>query len=222
MSNKQQSRPRTTYRHGNLKQALLDAALDLAREHGPDGIVLREATRRAGVAFSAAYRHYEGQRDLLDAVRAAALAQVARSMETEMSALGPFDSSPEYARNSLRAIGRAYIRFALDEPGLFRTAFVIPFSLDEDTLPLVQADMGLNPFQLLGMALDRMQAAGLLSAAQRPQAEFLAWSGVHGMAMLMLDGPLRDYPEAQLKNLSQRLLLMVEQGLQDGRDADLG
>src|SRR5690554_4875995 len=100
MNQKKYGKSRTTYRHGDLKQALLDAGLDLAREHGPDGVVLREATRRAGVAFSAAYRHYNGQPDLLDAVRAAALAKVARTMEDELSALGPLNPTPEYARSS--------------------------------------------------------------------------------------------------------------------------
>lgn len=213
MSRTKYGKPRSTYRHGNLKQALLDAGLDLAREHGPDGVVLREATRRAGVASNAAYRHYKGQRDLLDAVRAAALTQVARTMEAELSALGPHDPSPGYARSSLRAIGKGYLRFALEEAGLFRTAFVMPAVPDTSSHPTTGAS-GLNPFQLLGMALDRMQEAGLLPADQRPDSEFLAWSAVHGMAMLILDGPLRQAPREQLRILSQRLLTMVERGLQ--------
>lgn len=214
MSTKKSIKPRTTYHHGNLKQALLEAGLGLAREHGPAGIVLREATRRAGVAFNAAYRHYAGHRDLLDAVRAAALSQVARTMESELSALGPSNPSPEYARSSLRAVGSAYLRFAATEPGLFRTAFAIPFVLQDASQYSSAGESGQNPFELLGMALDRMQTAGLLPADQRSQAEFLAWSAVHGMAMLMLDGPLRGYPEKQLEALSQRLLIMVENGLQ--------
>lgn len=214
MNQKKPDTPRATYRHGNLKQALLDAGLALAREHGPEGVVLREATRRTGVAFNAAYRHYKGQPDLLDAVRAAALAQVARTMEDELSALGPQAPSPEYARSSLRAIGKAYLRFALEEAGLFRTAFVMPYRLEHEPSHPAAGESGLNPFQLLGMALDRMQDAGILSPHERPHAEFLAWSAVHGMAMLMLDGPLRCATREQINALSQRLLTMVEHGLQ--------
>lgn len=214
MSSKKYDKPRASYRHGNLKQALLDAGLDLAREHGPEGVVLREATRRAGVAFSAAYRHYNGQPDLLDAVRAAALTAVARTMEQELAAIGPPDPSPDYARNSLRAIGKGYLRFALDEAGLFRTAFVLPYSQDDKLVHPATGESGLDPFQLLGLALDRMLAAGILAVSQRPSAEFLAWSAVHGMAMLMLDGPLRTTPRDELNTLSQRLLTMVEHGLQ--------
>lgn len=216
MSRTKYGKPRDTYRHGNLKQALLEAGLELAREHGPDGVVLREATRRTGVAFNAAYRHYDGQPDLLDAVRAAALASVARTMESELSALGPPELSPAYARNSLRAVGKGYLRFALNEPGLFRTAFVLPMPArpDPDTPHRSTGDSGLNPFQLLGLALDRMHDAGILSSDQRPDAEYLAWSAVHGMAMLRLDGPLRHASTDQLGDLSERLLTMVELGLQ--------
>ncbi|MES2609602.1 MAG: helix-turn-helix domain-containing protein, partial [Pseudomonadota bacterium] len=52
------SLPRSTYRHGDLRRALLDAGIELARQGGPDAVVLREATRRAGVAPNAAYRHF--------------------------------------------------------------------------------------------------------------------------------------------------------------------
>lgn len=214
MNQKKYGKSRTTYRHGDLKQALLDAGLDLAREHGPEGVVLREATRRAGVAFSAAYRHYNGQPDLLDAVRGAALAAVARTMEHELSEVEPNGPSHEYARNSLRAIGKGYLRFALDETGLFRTAFVLPFNQEAEPAHPATGASGLNPFQLLAMALDRMLEAGLLAPGQRPQAEYLAWSAVHGMAMLMIDGPLSTVSREELSVLSQRLLIMVERGLQ--------
>ena len=74
------STARTTYRHGDLHRALLDAGIELARQGGPDAVVLREATRRAGVAPNAAYRHFANRDDLLGAVRAAAVAAAARSI----------------------------------------------------------------------------------------------------------------------------------------------
>lgn len=203
---------RDTYRHGDLRRALLEAGIALARAGGPDAVVLREATRRAGVVPNAAYRHFAGRPALLQAVRGAALSAVAGAMEAELAALRPATLSPaELARASLRAVGTGYLRFARQEPGLFRTAFALPIDAEEGADRGPQS--GLNPFQLLGAALDRMVQAGLLPAARRPGAEHLAWSAVHGLAMLVLDGPLRRLTPAQRAALGQRLIDMVEQGL---------
>ncbi len=81
MSDKKPSPTRSTFRHGDLRRALLDAGVALARQGGPGAIVLREATRRAGVVPNAAYRHFESRQALLEAVRAAALAALARAIK---------------------------------------------------------------------------------------------------------------------------------------------
>lgn len=93
---------RTTYRHGDLHRALLDAGIELARQGGPDAVVLREATRRAGVAPNAAYRHFANRDDLLGAVRAAAVAAAARSMETELTQVPTTGTPTEQAHAKVR------------------------------------------------------------------------------------------------------------------------
>lgn len=211
------SRPvRSTFRHGDLRRALLEAGVSLAREGGPEGVVLREATRRAGVAPNAAYRHFENHQALFEAVRAVALSLLARAIEVEIDAAPRRRDPRRRARAAFRGVGLGYLRFARQEPGLFRTAFAVqPFGVSEfdpqDTAP--RGASGMDPFELLGHALDGMAEAGLLPAARRPGAEFMAWSAVHGMAMLMLDGPLRGLGEAECKALAERLVAMVEQGL---------
>jgi hypothetical protein len=72
---------------------------------------------------------------------------------------------------------------------------------------------GLNPFQLLGVALDRMVEAGVLPPERRSGAEYLAWSAVHGLAMLVLEGPLRRLTPTEARQIGQRVIRMVEQGL---------
>jgi len=205
---------RATYRHGDLRRALLEAGIALAREGGPDAIVLREATRRVGVVPNAAYRHFSSRQALLQAVRAAALSALAVAMEAEMGDIRPDSSSAALARAKLRAVGTGYLRFALAEPGLFRTAFSVPDDVETDADPAKAGDSGLNPFELLSAALDQMVDAGILPARRRPGAEYLAWSAVHGLSMLLLDGPLRGREPAQAEGLGQRLIDMVEQGLQ--------
>lgn len=205
---------RTTFRHGDLRRALLDAGMAMARTGGPDAIVLREATRQAGVVPNAAYRHFRNQAELLGAVRSACLSMLAVEIETEMSKLRPGKDEAAYARRSLRAVGTGYMAFALREPGLFHTAFSVPAPVFEPPNPANAGATGLNPFQLLTLALDRMAAAGILRAKERPGAEFLAWSAVHGLSILMLDGPLRGLDAPTAQHFGKRLLDMVERGLQ--------
>jgi AcrR family transcriptional regulator len=206
--------PRTTYRHGDLRRALLDAGIALARAGGPDAVVLREATRRAGVAPNAAYRHFANREALLQAVRASALAAVARAMEAELNTIAADLPHADMARASVRAVGTGYLRFAMQETGLFRTAFGPSNQLIQATPELPTAGhSGLNPFELLNAALDELVAAGVMPFARRLGAEFLAWSAVHGLAMLVVDGPLASVVGPQMEQVGQRLLDMVEQGL---------
>lgn len=205
--------PRATYRHGDLRRALLDAGIELARQGGPDAVVLREATRRAGVAPNAAYRHFANRDALLDAVRAAAVGAVAEAMEAEMAHVPTTGTPTEQAQARVRAVGAGYLRFAHTETGLFRTAFGGRFAVQHDPDPAMGGATGLNPFQHLSAALDDLVTAGALPPERRPAAEYLAWSTVHGMALLSIDGPLRGTPQPMLDGLGQRLLDMVERGL---------
>jgi AcrR family transcriptional regulator len=204
---------RATYRHGDLRRALLAAGIDLARAGGPDAVVLREATRRAGVSPAAAYRHFADRHALLHAVCAAALSALAVAIEAEQAGQPRAGDPAANARGRLRAVGTGYLRFALAEPGLFRTAFAVPEAVRGPGSVSGPGDSGLGPFELLAAALDGLVAAGALPPERRAGAEFLAWSAVHGLAMLALDGPLRELADAETAAIGQRLLDMVERGL---------
>ena len=214
MKKKPESRPeRTTYRHGDLRRALIDAGVDLAREGGPGAVVLREATRRAGVAPNAAYRHFAGREDLIRGVRARALAELALAMEAELAKLKRA-KTPAYARACVRAVGTGCLEFAQDQPGLYRAAFTIGPAGAGDGDPEKLGKSGMNPFQLLGAALDKLVETGVMAPARRPGAEYLAWSAVHGLALLIIEGPLLGrMTRAQTRAMGQRLLDMVEKGL---------
>lgn len=214
MTRKTSSPPvRSTYRHGDLRRALLDAGVELARAGGPDAVVLREATRRVGVAPNAAYRHFANRQDLLLAVRVAAVAAVAAAMEAEMEKLPRRGTPAQRAHARVRAVGAGYLRFAQAEPGLFRTAFGPGFFVDRAIDMAGAGEEQHNPFAHLSVALDELVTAGVLPAARRPGAEYLAWSTVHGLALLIIDGPLSAMNRKQIDALSQRLLDLVERGL---------
>ena len=132
---------------------------------------------------------------------------------TFSGALSRFDVRRAQAVDEANAIGTAYLRFAQEETGLFHTAFAIPDETRGEPVPAKAGNSGLNPFQLLGAALDSLVEAGVLPAERRPGAEYLAWSAVRGIAMLLTEGPLRRLTSAERDAIGQRLLDMVEKGL---------
>ena len=213
MKNKSRHPLRKTFRHGDLRKALLEAGIELARIGGPQAVVLREATRRAGVAPNAAYRHFSSHGDLMAAVRAAALSSLAVAIEAEMDGIRRGKSPAQRARATLRAVGTGYLKFALTEPGLFRAAFSTTDRVEGDVDTAKTGKSGLNPFQLLGSALDLLVETGVLPPERRTGAEYLAWSAVHGLAFLILEGPLSSASKEEIGRLSDRILQMVENGL---------
>jgi AcrR family transcriptional regulator len=204
---------RATYHHGDLRRALLDASTELAREGGPDAVVVREATRRVGVSANAAYRHFADRDDLLEAVASRAQGQAADVIAESIAAVPDDGVEQSLARRRFRAVGLGYLRFALAEPGLFRTAFGVPVDLSRSGSPEAAGQCGRTPFQLLSDQLDAMVSAGALPPEQREGAELLAWSAVHGFAMLALEGPLRGLPPEAIEHIAPRLVEMVDLGL---------
>lgn len=204
---------RATYRHGDLHRTLLAAAVELAKQGGRNAVVLREVTRQAGVSPNAAYRHFEDRDALLRAVSWAAQAGLAQAMERELAAITITADQTEHARAQLRAVGTGYLKFAQAEPGLFRMAFSEHIDMSQAANPASTGASGFTPFQILSAALDALVTAGQLPPERREAAEFFAWSAVHGLALLVIDGPLRDLPAAQAEIIGQRLIDMVERGL---------
>ncbi|MEQ1736329.1 MAG: TetR/AcrR family transcriptional regulator [Rhodoglobus sp.] len=204
--------PRETYHHGDLRQALMAAGLELAVEGGPDAVVLREATRRVGVSPNAAYRHFADREALLAAVCDAAQAQLAAAIEASYRAVAAGEAGA-VARGHLRAVGTGYVRFALENPGLFRTAFSASSDLDRSATPERAGPGGLTAFQLVNAALDEFVASGIMPKSRRPYAEFVAWSSVHGAAMLLIDGPLRALDRTAANALTQHTIDTIEAGL---------
>ncbi|MEV5875942.1 TetR/AcrR family transcriptional regulator [Streptomyces sp. NPDC052101] len=204
---------RDTYRHGDLRNALIRAGLELARAGGPEAVVLRAVTREAGVVPNAAYRHFADRAALLHVVSQAAMAQVARTMEAEQAALPPAADATAAARARFRAVGTGYLRFAQEEPGLFRTAFHVPGDMTHAAADDAAGSSGQTPFELLGAALDGLVETGVLPEDRRPGAEFLAWSAVHGLAVLLIDGPLRGLHPTQAHDAGQHVIDMIERGI---------
>jgi len=193
------------YHHGNLRAALVEAGAELARTSGPDGVVLREVARRTGVSHNAAYRHFADRDALLSEIAEMANEHLEHAMQRRLDEVTETDPARR-ARARLRATGRAYVEFALSEPGLFNVAFCPTDAADgsPDDAP---------PYQLLGQVLDELVEAGALSPEGRLGADVVCWSAVHGLSVLLLDGPLRHLTEQERAGVLEKLIATVEQGL---------
>ena len=201
------------YHHGNLRQALIDAAEEQARVDGPDGVGLRAVARAAGVSHNAAYRHFADHDELLRAVCERCMGRLAALMEERMAAMPASADPVEAAWLRLEATGRAYVEFALTEPGWFRTAFGVPLSAEQIDPDGGKGPSGLSPHELLGAALDQLVEVGAMSPAARVGAEYAAWSAVHGISTLLLDGPLRDLPDEERQAALDKVLVVISSGL---------
>ncbi|ULH16980.1 TetR/AcrR family transcriptional regulator (plasmid) [Deinococcus sp. KNUC1210] len=206
-------RRRSTYHHGDLRHALLQAGLELARQQGPDAVSIREVTRRAGVTPNAAYRHFADHDALLASVCSAAQVEVARAIEREVAQVDASLTGALRARGRFHAVGLGYMRFAQTQPGLFRTAFWASRNLQKAASPDRRSEGGKTPFEWLSAALDELVDAGVISSERRKGAEFLAWSAVHGLATLLIDGPLQALSREQALSLEYLLVDMVDRGL---------
>jgi len=165
------------YHHGDLRAALVAAGLDLLKNRAADALSLREVARVVGVSATAVYRHFPDKKALLYALCSEGAEALGRAQEEAMRAaaggVAGFD-----------ATGRAYVRFALAHPALYRLMMSVHPSREM---------MGGEATAISGaMRLLLDNVAELLPSGstehERRLAAIHAWCLVHGMAMLMLDG----------------------------------
>lgn len=199
-----------SYHHGDLRRALAETGLELARESGADGVALREVARRVGVSHNAAYRHFADREALLSEIGSLAMDRLTAAMEAELATVTEADPVVR-ARERLKCVGRAYVDFALAEPGLFGVAFSMKADDADDTPDGPPFDVG--PYGLLNEVLDELVSAGHLAADRRPGSDVACWAAVHGFSELCLDGPLRLMPADLRTAALERLLDTVDRGL---------
>ncbi len=178
---------RAHYHHGDLRRALLEAALGLVSTKGAEGFSLREAAREVGVSPAAAYRHFEDKKALMAALAMEGMGRLALAMEQALEEAPGAPGSAARATSQLMAVGKAYVDFAVRYPAHFQVMFgpwcdhQEPFDLPPEARP-----RGRDPFQILVESLDEMVRSGAVTAAARQGMEIAAWSTVHGLASLLV------------------------------------
>jgi AcrR family transcriptional regulator len=195
---------RRGYHHGNLREALIAAALDLISKKGAAGFTFADAARAAGVSPAAPYRHFR-DRDAL-------MADVARrGFEGFAEALSrAWDGGKPNARSALENVGRAYLKFAEKEPALFSAMF--ESGLNAADYPEVR-EGGERAFAVLREACEA--AVATLPKERRPPSLMMAlhiWSMSHGVAALFGrgDGARRPIPMRPEELLEAGVLIYLE------------
>jgi len=168
------------YHHGNLREALLEAAIRLIAEVGPTAFTLREVARRAGVSHNAPYRHFRDRDDLLAAVAAQGFRELTRAMNEAAAAKSDVLERLEHA-------GLGYVTFALRRPEHFTVMFDAPVSKRKHP---DSAAAGEESFATLLGFVKGCQDAGRLPSGDLRQMALLAWTMVHGIAKLAITGRL--------------------------------
>lgn len=171
-----------TYHHGDLRQALIDGAIALITEQDVNTLSLREVARRVGVSHAAPYRHFQDKESLLAAVAEEGFIGLTAAMQRGI------EQAPDDPLQQLEATGIAYVQFAIAHPSHYRVMFG-SFRAEQIAHP-ERAQAGWQAFQVLIDRIEAGQQAGAVRSGDAMQLAWVAWSTVHGLAMLVIDGRL--------------------------------
>jgi AcrR family transcriptional regulator len=180
-----------SYHHGDLKRTLLDAGLELVASDGWQDLSLRGLAAAAGVSRAAPYAHFRDKAELLSAIADAGFSRMAESMRESCG-----DEADVEAQ--FLGVGRGYLRFALENPNLFKLMF--SRHPDDEGAASEAPRNGAAPYALLGARLDAFLSARGRGGGDRALIRTMAWSLVHGMALLMIERrlPLSDAARREL------------------------
>jgi AcrR family transcriptional regulator len=195
---------RKGYHHGNLREALIEAALNLISEKGPGGLTFAEAARAAGVSGAAPYRHFRDRDELMADVALRGYEMFATQLAEGWNGGQP---DPFAAFNNL---GRSYLRFARSEPALFAAMFESGLVLSDYPKVAAAAD---RAFEVLRNACEMLSATS--PAGKRPPALMMAlhiWSLSHGIASLFGrgDAARRPIPMSAEELLEAAVLIYLD------------
>ncbi len=173
------SLPQQSYHHGNLRQELLDTALKHLRQSGPDKISLRALAREIGVSQTAPYRHFPDKNALLAALAAEGFQRLREGTEAEALVAG------QTLQGIYRA-GLAYIRFARENPELYKLMFG-PVIENPQSYPELK-ESGERSFETILRIVTLGVEEGVFARNDPALIALTCWSVVHGIASLLIDG----------------------------------
>jgi AcrR family transcriptional regulator len=200
--------PTRTYHHGDLRAALLDEAAAMIAEDGTASVTMRALGQRLGVSRAAAYRHFEDKTALLVAVAASGFRRLSDRLA------GIEVDAPRSSVERVRRMGEEYVRFALENPAHYRLMYGEEAMARENLPELREAGNAL--FEQLVDLFQAYQGSGRIKR-QDPRAQaYVAWSAVHGLASLLIDGQIMS--DIDVDALIRQTTQMVLDGMRSGRE----
>jgi len=198
-----------TYHHGDLRRALVQAALELAAEDKDWNFSLREVARRAGVSHNAPYNHFPHKRGLLDAAAAAGH----DLLRSELTAAVAKIADP---RAALSKMSSAYVSFGIKNPVLYRLMFSVapsgPAWRPEEVLTAWVASRAVLENILRRGARIGIFDPALTRKSELQTAALYTWAVVHGLTMLAIDG-LADIEHLPIERIAQKVVTTTLRGL---------
>lgn len=183
-----------TYHHGDLRRALLDALQEIVSERGVDGVSLRETARRAGVSHSAPAHHFGDLDGMLNAMATEGFEMLSEAFAEAIGGVESLESQPAHAY--LRALGSAYLHFAVEHPAHYDVMFRHSKTMDWDEYQQTPAGIGaVSTFGPLAVIIGRLIDEGVIDAENGRYAATMLWGMCHGIATLWLDGRLQGFYE---------------------------
>jgi AcrR family transcriptional regulator len=169
------------YHHGDLRRVLIDAALQLVGEGGPEAVSVREAARRAGVSPGAPFRHFPSRDALMQAVAEEAQRRFRAEIEAALAAAAPGDPLGRF-----RCLGLAYLRWAMRNPTHFEIISSRRF-FDHDRAAAISRDNA-ELIELTERTLAEAFAAGQLRSGDLKRVQIAGRALVYGFARMNIDG----------------------------------
>jgi len=187
-----------TYHHGDLKNALIKAGVEILAKDGVSGLSLRKVASRAGVSHTAPYSHFVNKQALIAAISTEGF----RQLHERISSVA--EKNKTKPARQLSEVAWAYVQFAMDDHDRFKVMFSGVLEKEkEKEYPEFVAESQRN-FQLVRRIIEANQVAGVLSSGSPDLVALSAWGIVHGFVMLLLDGQI---PHTVLEQKSLRELM---------------
>ena len=196
------------YHHGDLRRGLIDAALVLVEEAGPEGVSVREAARRAGVSAGAPFRHFESRDALMMAVAEEAQRRFRAEIDTALAEAPPGDPLARF-----RKLGLAYLRWAMRNPAHFEVISSGRYFNHDRAAELSRDNAGL--IGMTGRLLAEAFAAGQLRVVDLKRVQLAGRALVYGFARMNIDGHLPRWgvAEADVERSAEAILDLFIEGI---------